>query len=73
VEVCFIHPNTENIDVSEDVKDFAMLALPMKKLCKDDCLGLCYHCGENLNEVDCGCAKKEIDPRWEPILKLKNK
>ena len=73
VEVNYIHPDTEKIDISEDVKDYAMLAVPMKKLCNEDCKGLCYHCGKNLNEGECNCVKEEIDPRWEPLLKLKNK
>ena len=50
VEVYYLHPETEKIDISGDVKDYAMLSLPMKKLCKEDCKGLCYRCGKNLNE-----------------------
>jgi uncharacterized protein len=72
-EVCFIHPETEKIDISEDVKDYAMLAIPMKSLCNEDCRGLCPRCGKNLNDVDCNCANEETDPRWEPLLELKNK
>jgi uncharacterized protein len=70
-EISYIHPDTERIDISEDVKDYAMLAVPMKKLCRDDCKGLCQHCGKNLNEGACGCKSEEIDPRWEPLLELK--
>ena len=73
VEINYIHQDTEKIDISEDVKDYAMLAVPMKKLCDEDCRGLCYHCGKNLNEGECNCKIEKIDPRWEPLLKLKNK
>jgi uncharacterized protein len=73
VEINYIHSETEMIDISEDVRDYAMLAVPMKKLCNDECRGLCYHCGKNLNEGDCNCIIEKIDPRWEPLLKLKNK
>jgi uncharacterized protein len=73
VEINYIHPDTEKIDISEDVKDYALLAVPMKKLCGEDCKGLCYKCGKNLNEGECNCIREEIDPRWEPLLKLKNK
>jgi uncharacterized protein len=73
VEINYIHKDTEKIDISEDVRDYAMLAVPMKKLCNENCLGLCYRCGKNLNEGKCNCSKEEIDPRWEPLLKLKNK
>ena len=73
VDINYIHPDTEKIDISEDIKDYAMLAVPMKKLCSEDCKGLCYKCGKNLNEGECNCIREEIDPRWEPLLKLKNK
>ena len=73
VEVSYIHPDTEKIDIGEDVKDYAMLAIPMKKLCKEDCRGLCPNCGKNLNEGECNCSIEKIDPRWEPLLKIKNK
>jgi uncharacterized protein len=73
VEINYIHPETEKIDISNDVRDYAMLAVPMKKLCNEECRGLCYHCGKNLNEGECNCLIEKIDPRWEPLLKLKNK
>ncbi|MBT8378265.1 MAG: DUF177 domain-containing protein [Ignavibacteria bacterium] len=72
-EVNYLHPDSEKIDISEDVKDYALLAVPMKKLCREDCKGLCYHCGKNLNEGECNYVVEKIDPRWEPLLKLKNK
>ena len=31
------------------------LALPMKPLCRQDCKGLCPHCGTNLNTETCQC------------------
>ncbi|MBQ8120226.1 MAG: DUF177 domain-containing protein, partial [Ruminococcus sp.] len=34
-----------------------LLQLPTKILCKDDCKGLCYTCGHNLYEGECGCNK----------------
>lgn len=45
----------------------ALVAVP---LCRDDCKGLCQHCGKNLNEGPCGCGK-EVDPRWEKLRSLK--
>ena len=37
--------------------------LPMKHLCDENCKGICSKCGKILNEGECGCPKKEIDPR----------
>ena len=32
-----------------------LLQLPTKFLCREDCKGLCYVCGQNLNEGKCNC------------------
>jgi uncharacterized protein len=74
-ELVFLHPDTDKIDLTKDVRDYAILAVPMKKLCREDCKGLCPRCGKNLNEGTCNCKDEVIDPRWETLqkLKLKNK
>jgi uncharacterized protein len=61
------------IVLDKDIRDYALLAIPMKKLCKADCKGLCPECGKNLNEVSCTCKYQEVDPRWLPLEDLKNK
>lgn len=52
-----------HIDVTPLVEEAAALALPMKPLCRADCLGLCPVCGHNLNAGPCGCTVDEPDPR----------
>ena len=32
--------------------------------------GLCPKCGKNLNTGDCGCDKRDIDPRLEALKSL---
>jgi uncharacterized protein len=49
------------------------MALPMKPLCKPDCLGLCPTCGKDRNLGACACAPDSIDPRWEALKALKEK
>lgn len=49
------------------------MALPMKPLCKPDCLGLCPMCGSDRNLGACACAPDTIDPRWEALKALKEK
>lgn len=46
------------------------LELPQWHLCREDCRGLCAKCGHNLNEGDCGCPKKEPDPRLAVLSTL---
>ncbi|HZW37898.1 MAG TPA: DUF177 domain-containing protein [Ignavibacteriaceae bacterium] len=65
--------DADKIQIGNDIKDFAIIALPMKKLCIEDCKGLCYKCGQDLNEGDCLCEKEEVDERWKPLQELKNK
>lgn len=73
IHITYLNPDADVISLKNDVRDFATLAVPMKKLCKDDCKGLCQKCGKDLNEVKCTCTKESIDPRWQPLLELKNK
>lgn len=58
------------LDLTEAVRQYAMLAVPMKPLCSKECAGLCPDCGKNLNEGKCDCPKQDIDPRWSELTKL---
>lgn len=54
----------DEIDLGHMVFEQIVLSLPMKPLCKPDCLGLCPECGGNRNATRCECSREEIDPRW---------
>lgn len=43
------------------------LSVPMKPLCEESCVGLCAHCGANLNKGECACAGEEPDDRWAAL------
>jgi len=73
MDVVYLHPDTDKIDLSNDVRDYSLLAIPMKKLCSEDCKGLCSKCGKNLNDGLCNCKDEETDPRWEQLKELKIK
>jgi uncharacterized protein len=73
LNVFYISPNDDKIDITNDVIDYANLSIPMKKLCSETCKGLSTNCGTNLNIGNCNCEQNELDPTWEPLLKLKNK
>ncbi|MBN2029453.1 DUF177 domain-containing protein [bacterium] len=66
-EIKLIPFGMNEIDITQDVIDVLYLAIPVKKLCRDTCKGLCPQCGVNLNEKDCTCQKEDIDPRWETL------
>ena len=73
VDIKYISFETDKINLAPEIRDYVQLAIPMKKLCKEDCNGLCLKCGKNLNEGSCNCKTKEIDQRWFPLEKLRNK
>lgn len=63
----------EEIDLNELVREQFYLALPMKPLCREDCQGLCPHCGTNLNTGACECAGAWEDPRLAPLKQVKTR
>jgi len=64
---CFIIDEHHVLDLTEAIRQYAVLALPMKPLCRKDCAGLCPNCGHNLNRGSCDCLAHEIDPRWSKL------
>jgi uncharacterized protein len=73
INITYLAPDEDKIILDTDIRDYALLAVPMKRLCNEDCKGLCIGCGKNLNEGDCGCNRENIDDRWLPLMELKNK
>jgi uncharacterized protein len=58
----------------EDVlREYVLLSLPMQRICREDCHGICPVCGQNRNLVACGCEPKPADDRWSALKKLQVK
>ena len=51
-----IEKQTDYIDLGEDIRQEMVMDIPVRILCKEDCKGLCVHCGVNLNTEKCQCA-----------------
>ncbi|WP_067931477.1 YceD family protein [Alicyclobacillus kakegawensis] len=49
------------------------LALEYRPLCREGCRGLCVECGCNLNERQCSCETKRVDPRLAVLQDLLSK
>ena len=58
------------LDLTGTVREYVETDLPMKPLCRSDCLGLCQACGTNLNVEECDCASLRRDPRWQAFAGL---
>ena len=61
------------LDVDELLREELLMCFPMRLLCAEDCKGLCDKCGRPLRDGDCGCPKKEIDPRLAILKKWVDK
>jgi len=62
--------NGDEIDIADLVRESMILAEPLKVVCSKNCLGLCPHCGINLNDGQCSCNDNVIDPRLAVLSKL---
>ncbi len=67
-----IQDTADEIDLTEPLRETVLLAVPLKRLCRPECLGLCSHCGANLNTEPCSCKTEQTDPRWEKLKSLLN-
>jgi uncharacterized protein len=61
------------INISDEVRDEILLALPLQVLCRESCLGLCSVCGGNRNVVPCTCEadRRQSESRFATLGKLK--
>ena len=60
------------LDLGPAIREAIILEAPQVVLCKSDCRGLCPECGQNRNEVSCGCTPPKGDLRWEALKDLKD-
>jgi uncharacterized protein len=64
--------NGDELDLRSWARDALALAFPAQIVCREDCLGLCPVCGENLNEAGPEHRhEQEPDPRWAKLRELR--
>ncbi|MBA3014998.1 MAG: DUF177 domain-containing protein [Proteobacteria bacterium] len=71
MDVVFIREpalNVENI-----LEQQVLLMLPVKRVCSDNCRGLCSHCGKNLNKAPCTCRENESNSPFKALAQIKGK
>lgn len=64
---------SDKIDIYQIIENNLFVELPVKRICKEECKGLCQHCGTNLNHDSCDCEKDDIDPRLAKLKELFSK
>ena len=59
------------LDLDDVLRQQLYLALPIKKLCTEQCKGICSRCGADLNHGACGCADENKDSPFAALAQLK--
>jgi uncharacterized protein len=58
------------LELVDVIKEQILLAMPMQRICREDCKGICPVCGANRNEAACDCHVKPGDDRWTALKDL---
>lgn len=62
-----------DLDVDQLVRNEVLMWWPLQVLCREDCKGICSHCGKNLNLGPCNCQEEDPDPRMAAIRDIFSK
>lgn len=58
------------IDLGDILAQQVILALPQKRVCRDECRGLCPRCGEDLNTDSCRCVDGDDESPFRLLGRL---
>ena len=60
-DLCFHFEKVRDleVDLTDDVREELLLAVPSCFYCAPDCKGICPMCGANLNHASCACDKRQ--------------
>ena len=61
----------EGLELNDVLREQVLLALPMQRVCREDCKGICPECGQNRNQNECHCQTVSADDRWAALKQLK--
>ncbi len=61
------------VDVFDLLAQQLFLSLPLKRLCREECRGLCPRCGADLNEGECGCFRSPGSSPFAVLADLKKR
>jgi len=59
------------LGLNDILREHILLSLPMQYVCGETCKGICPACGQNRNQVNCGCSPRPADDRWAALKNLK--
>jgi uncharacterized protein len=56
--------------LNDILQEQVLLALPLQRVCRAECRGICPTCGQNRNETGCQCQEQKTDDRWSALKNL---
>lgn len=67
-DICIMRENCpdQEVDITDEIREEILLAVPNRFLCSEECQGLCPHCGANLNREKCTCKVSSDDAFTAP-------
>lgn len=68
----FVTDSHHMLDLTEAIRQYSLLAIPMKPMCRPECSGLCPQCGANLNQASCDCMPSSGNLPPNELMKLNN-
>ncbi|MBV8865715.1 MAG: DUF177 domain-containing protein [Acidobacteriaceae bacterium] len=69
IEVGYYEGN--GLELKDVLREVVLLALPMRLVCSEGCKGICAVCGQNRNQIECGCRPEIADDRWSRLKSLR--
>ena len=63
-DLCFHFEKVRDleVDLTDEVREELLLAVPSCFYCSPDCKGICPMCGANLNHASCSCDTQQAEP-----------
>jgi DUF177 domain-containing protein len=60
----------DGLELEDILREQVLLALPMQRVCSEDCPGICPVCGGNRKESPCDCRIEKSDNGWDALRDL---
>jgi uncharacterized protein len=60
----------DGLELEDVLREQVLLALPMQRVCSENCPGICPVCGKSRKETACDCRIEKSDNRWEALRDL---
>ena len=58
------------LELEDILREQVLFALPMQRVCRPDCRGICPVCGGNRNENPCQCESRPVSQNFDALKSL---